>query len=212
MRRKNYTPLKKAKIEIIQALEAFDPDLGQRASSILSDDRRLNIVEVTKAQTNMMMCRPAGITMDDIIAANMYIPDFADKFGPHFTQQDNPNNYAIIDFEYDGSPRAIVWLAHELGHAIADDIQRENGHNFRDFSPAEMEEQAYLIQHVVSRHVRKRFGNLDAQETGEDVLQMSFDRATQFTNAENVFESVIAEETNKRAQLIQHAMDQRTLG
>lgn len=190
---KEYIPLQSAKNIIISALDQFDPELSGRAAGVLFNEERLNISEVTEAKTNMMMCRPAGMTMEDVKAADLYIPDFAEKFGPHFTRQDNPADHAIIDFEYDGSPRAIVWLSHELGHAIADDVQRENGHSFKDFSMDEMEQQAYFVQHIVSRYVKDNISSPDVKsdDLGEDVLKMSWDRANQYTNAGKTYETAL---------------------
>jgi len=55
MKQNNYIPLEDAKSVIIEALSDFDSDLGNRARDILSDDRRLNVVEQTNPVTNMMM-------------------------------------------------------------------------------------------------------------------------------------------------------------
>lgn len=211
MRTKNYIPLESAKSIIITALGQFDTELGVRAAEILFNDKRLNIVEVTEAKTHMMMCRPSGITLEDIMATDMYIPDFAQKFGPHFLQQDNLADYAIIDFEYNGSPASVVWLGHELGHAIADDIQREkkNGRCFRDFSSGEMEEQAYFVQHIVSRHFRSHYPEFQNEDTGEDPSKMSKDRASQFNNAARSFEGALAKEPDQRKETVLNALGQR---
>ena len=214
-----YIELEAAKDIIIVALNRFDPDLGARADEMLHDDRRLNIVEVTDREAVMMQCRPAGVTMDDVRAnAEMYIPDFAERFGPAFTRQDNPEDYAIIDFEYDGTARSIIWLAHETGHALADDVQRENGHSFRDFSAGEMEEQAYFIQHIVSRYVREHMPETVVaadehrqDDLGESILKMSFDRAAQFTNAGQTFENAQAQPPAERSTSIQKALDFKSI-
>lgn len=209
--RADYISLEQAKDVIITALDQFYPELAERAASVLHNPERLNIVEVEEPKTNMMQCRPAGLTIADLQAAGMHIPDFSEQFGPHFTRQDNSANHAIIDFEYDGSPRAIVWLAHELGHAMADDLQRENGHSFRDFSSGEMEEQAYFVQHVVSQHIKENLGRPDVHDEvlGQDVLKMSWDRANQYTNAGSVFEKALASDPGGRKAIVLKALDQR---
>lgn len=213
MNQKNYLPLESAKNTIITALNQFDPELGTRAAEILFNDERLNIVEVTAAKTNMMQCRAAGTTMEDVKAAGMYIPDFAQRFGPHFMRQDNPTDHAIIDFEYDGSPRAIAWLAHELGHAIADDIHIENGRSSKNYSGGEHEEQAYFVQHIVSQHLKENLNHPDVQDEdlGQDVLKMSWDRAAQFTNAGKAFEEALtnANIPVERKSAVMAALDQR---
>ena len=214
MKPENYLPLDSAKKLIISALDQFNPALGVRAASVLYDDKRAHIVEVDKSKTNMMACRPSGITNDDLAALDMYMPDFAEKFGPHFTQQDNPTDHSIIDFEYDGSYRSVLWLGHELGHAIADDVQRENGHSFKNFSSAEMEEQAYFVQHIVSRYLR---ANVDLQhersddDLGENISSMSSDRATQFNNASRAFNAVQAKTLGAREFAIYNVLDQRMM-
>jgi oligoendopeptidase F len=210
---KNYLPLESAKNIIITALDEFDPELGTRAAEILLNDEQLNIVEVKDAKTNMMQCRAAGTTIEDVKAAGMYISDFAHRFGPHFTHQDNPTDHAIIDFEYDGHPRAIIWLAHELGHAIADGIHIENGRSSKNYSGAEHEEQAYFVQHIVSQYLKENLKHLDVQDEdlGQDVLKMSWDRAVQFTNAGKIFEEALtnANMPAKRKSVIMAALDQR---
>lgn len=208
---KGYISLERAKTMIIMALDQFDQELASRAAHILYNHERLNIVEVAETKTNMMMCRPAGITMDDVKAAGKHMPDFAETFGPHFTRQDNPADYAIVDFEYDGSPRSISWLAHEVGHAIADDIQKENGHSFKDFSEGEMEEQAYFVQRIVSQYLKEKpeFANVPDEDLGQDSLTMSWDRANQFTNANKVYEQALATSTIERSRIALKALDQK---
>lgn len=209
--RADYIPLEHGKNIIIAALDGFNPELAHRAASILYNEERLNVTEVTTAKTNIMQCRPAGVTIEDVKAAGMHMPDFSERFGPHFTRQDNPRDHAVIDFEYDGSPRAIVWLSHELGHAIADDVQKENGHSFRDFSSGEMEEQAYFIQHIVSQHIKDNLKRPDVQDEslGQNVLKMSWERANQYTNASKVFEEALSQTTDERKGISLKALDQK---
>jgi hypothetical protein len=185
----NYIPLDDAKGIIITALEQYHPEFASYAENILFNDKRLNIVEVTEAKTKMMLCRPAGITVKDLQEKNMFMPEdeFLKKFGPHFTHQDNPTDFAIIDFEYDGSPLSVVWLAHELGHAIADDVQRERGMSFKDFSSDEMEQQAYFVQQIVSKYLKDNLTqpNLQNKDLGDKLSEMSSERIAQFTKAAN---------------------------
>jgi len=136
----------------------------------------------------MMACRPAGITEADLKSMDMYLPDFAEEYGPNFTTQENPNDFAVIDFEYHGTPESVVYLAHELGHAVADDIQRENGFSFKDFSVYDMEQQAYFIQNIVSEAVGEKY-SVNNSELNEDPLKMSFDRASAFVTAGQVVDA-----------------------
>ncbi len=195
--------LQTAKQAIITALNDFDAELGRRASEILYNDDRLNIAEVTTAQTSMMACRPAGITIDDLKAMGMYMSDYEEKYGPHFTQQSNPEDYAIIDFEYDGTEGSFKYLAHELGHAIADDMQREQGRSFRDFSLDDLEQQAYFVQTIVADHVKQStMGyNLD-----ENLLKLSFDRCCQVQDANKAFDSALKASPNDRSRMISEIM------
>lgn len=211
----DYISLDDAKRLIVTALDEFDPKLASRAASILYDNERLNVVEVDEAkEEKMQQCRPAGFTMEDVKSLKMHKPDFAERFGPHFTRQDNPEPHAIVDFEYDGTPHSIVWLAHETGHAVADDIQRENGHSFRDFSTGEMEEQAYFLQHIVSGYLKDNLQRPDVKDAdlGQDVLKMSWDRAEQYTNAGKVFESALETPVDVRQKTIMATFDQRLMG
>ncbi len=206
-------PLSTAKDEIVSALSEFDFDLGQRARNIFGNEDQLNIVEVEEHTNRVMACRPAGVTIPDLKASDMYIPDYAERFGPHFTEQENLTDSAIIDFEYDGTPRSIVWLGHELGHAIADGVHQDNGHTFRDFSQSEMEEQAYFIQKIVSQHVRSKFREPDLKDDDlkENPIRMSWERAAQFTNAGKMYEKAVDSEQDVRRNIVIQALDQRTV-
>jgi hypothetical protein len=210
MKKNNHIPLGAAKNTIITALEEFHPELGWRACEILFDEDRLNIAEEKTAKTKMMMCRPAGVTINDLDAADMYIPDFKERYGPQFTEQENLGDKAIIDFEYIGTAESIEWLAHELGHAIADNIQRENGHSFRDFSTDEREQQAYFVQNIVRRYIKDNFHEPTQQETnpGGD----SSARQSQFQKASNVFNQALEEDSiDKRANIIQNALNAKAM-
>jgi oligoendopeptidase F len=105
-----------------------------------------------------------------------------------------------------------VLLAHELGHAMADDVQRENGHCFRDFSSEEMEGQAYFVQRIVSRHVKEAAPDLEDQDLDENVLTMGFERAAAFAQAGKLFNQALSEASVRRVELVGVALDQRTLG
>lgn len=102
-------------------------------------------------------------------------------------------------------------LAHELGHAMADDVQRDNQHSFRDFSTGEMEEQAYFVQHIVSQHLKDNFKQPDIQDDnlGQNVLTMSWDRENQYTNAGRVFETALENTGSARKGIALKALDQR---
>ncbi len=120
-------PLERGKEIIIAALQEFDPALGAKATEILHDTRRLD-------STQGQQCRPAGATED---------------------WSKNPEPYAIIELEYDGTMNSLVYLAHELGHAIADDYGHEAGHSYRN-NPEHMQEtQAYFVQSILYDHLSR---------------------------------------------------------
>lgn len=183
-------PLDVAKQAIVKALSAFDKNLGIRANAILYNPDRLNLTEETSQKTGMMQCRPAGVTEADLRDSDMYFEDFAERFGPHFTEQENPNDYSIIDYEYTYTQSSVLDLAHELGHAIADDIQRESGKNFRNFTPNKLEEQAYFIQSIVSQPFAPAFNAETAELKQNAVLELAngFNRANQRSEALTAFE------------------------
>ena len=191
--------LDRAKNLIVSALSDFVPVLGDRAAAIFHDDLRLNMIEVDEPQTSMMACRLSGVTIDDLQKAAMVIPDFAKKYGPHFTTQENPAPYAIIDYEYDGTTNSLSYLAHELGHAIADDIQRENGYTFRDFPESALEQQAYFVQIAVSDALG--LTNINGLNNENDPLQTSFNRSTYIKSAQSLYETAQKLSGDSRATL-----------
>lgn len=139
--------LDQSKDIIISALKEIDPALGQKADEILNDRNRMNVHEIEHGKSGMMACRLAETTLEDLAKRGMdMIPP---QFAADFAELANPNSYSIIDFQHGGTVDSTVYLAHELGHAIADDYQREAGNNHAD-NPFHMQEiQAYLVQTVV---------------------------------------------------------------
>lgn len=223
----DYIDLDTAKGLIIDALTAFDEALGERAVSILHNDARTNILEITdpsivdpQAVVDVQMYRPAGTTETGLAANDMFIADFQQKFnmsgygdgGGPFTSQANDSEHGIVDLVYRGTPVSISWLAHELGHGIANDIQIENGRSASEFSPAEQEEQAYFVQKIVIDHLRNKFGLDDVGQTnlGEPSLCNEFsDRASQFAVAKDRYEEALAQDADIRSELVNRALDQR---
>lgn len=59
------------------------------------------------------------------------------------------NDEAIIHYDAQNTFQDVVILAHELGHALADDIGHEAGHDFFQNPPHMHEIQAYLLQILV---------------------------------------------------------------
>lgn len=138
-------PPLQARVLIVEALHAADPALADRAAAILEDPARLNMRFVTPGAGVMMRCRPARLA-----AADAPVPPDPERFAPQFARHDNPAPHAIIDYEYDGTVGGVIYLAHELGHALADGAQNENGFSYRT-NPAHMQEtQAYFVQHIAA--------------------------------------------------------------
>jgi hypothetical protein len=136
---------------ITRALTDFDPDLGRRASQIfdsgfreaVTDDRIQDIGEtielsdsmwqvrtVPQGQCRVMRCLPANSDATDLDPAN-------------------PNDRPVIQFEYDGTIGSLIYLSHEVGHGIADQIMNESGFTSQT-NPEHMKEtQAYFVQNVI---------------------------------------------------------------
>lgn len=210
MEQDSFIPLDTAKAEIIEALRSFDADLGDRAEDILTDERRLNIHEEKVPDKKMMQYRPAGVTPEEVESGPLYWPDFAREFAPNWTIQHNLEDYGIIDFEYHGTLESIAWLSHELGHAIADDIQRENGHSFRDYSQSEMERQAHFVQHIVSSHLQDKYPGITPQDLGEGLSEWSEARQSDYHCARQAFSRAAScEEPAQREVAVIQGLDQK---
>jgi len=171
--------LEESKSLILSALEDFDENLGKTAKDILataqykngadglkseaafrnlpydgtrqntenpylSKDYKLeagkgsqwNIEAVPPGQCRLMRCLPAKSEQKQQ-GENAYDPA-------------NKNDHAVIEFQFDGTIHSVVYMAHEIGHAIADRYGQNAGMTHRD-NPAHMPEiQAYLAQHIVA--------------------------------------------------------------
>lgn len=112
-----------AKEMVIEALAAFSPEAGERAAAVLYDDGRLDINPVPAGQMKMMYCAAAGF---------------------------ENNERAIIHLDYDETVKGVILLAHELGHAIADDYGVDEGRTLVDNPTHMWEVQAYMAQHIVT--------------------------------------------------------------
>lgn len=146
-------PIDNAKNLIIAALNQYHPELADKAANIL-ERKGHTIIDNPERVTGMMRCRPAGYKRITDENDPMYISekDFETRYKPNFTDEDNELEYAVIDFEYTGTPDSIIHFAHEIGHAIAYDIQKEKGLSRKDFTYDQQEEQAYFVQSIVSHY------------------------------------------------------------
>ena len=192
MKTKNiYVPLETAKAVIIDGLEAFDPYLAEQAKRVLYNNDRLNITEIAAPREKMMMrCRPAGLTEEEL--GDFRVANVEEDYGSEFAMQWNDDGSdAIIDMHYAGRRQDVVILAHECGHAMADDVYRGCGLTFRDFSWDETEHQAYFIQSIVENHITK---NPELQSLlGSSVQQEMSERSLgQLTTARQIFNETSA--------------------
>lgn len=201
-----YIPFDDAKNLIIAALSQYHSELADRAANILEREGH-TIIQNPDRVTGMMQCRPAGA--EEVTDENhpMYISreDFNTRFGPNFTERDNTREHAVIDYEYLGTPDSVIYLAHEIGHAIADDIQQEKGLTYKDFTSDQQEEQAYFVQSIISHYT----GIPSPEALASDDLKSQFegsDRPKQFKAANNRFNDSLSMSSEQRHQQMTKAL------
>ena len=161
--------LEESKALIIEAMNEFDPKLGIKAAEILSaasfnntaksrsednpyladeyklpdmKDARWNLMEVAPGQSQLMRCLPAQSEPKD----------YGDGMG-HDPANENP--YAVIEYQFDGTIDGVIHMAHEMGHMIADDRQREAGYTYKDNPEHLKETQAYFTQSILYNHLMR---------------------------------------------------------
>ncbi|MEM9469782.1 MAG: hypothetical protein AAF988_06425 [Pseudomonadota bacterium] len=221
----NNIPLETAKRAIIGGLNEFCPELGSRAAEILTDSVRANIHIVDNGKGQMMACRPAGITLQDLQDLGIYTSpeQHAELFdNERFPQTNTDNDFAIVDFEYDGTTGSVIYLAHETGHAIADDLQREYGISFRDFiidnpedpnNPApQLEKQAYFVQAIVERHLHEHGASygIDYQNPDQDRLQSAWREAVSGVANKTFARALALNDPSERLQIVVAALTENT--
>ena len=155
--------LDQAKQIVLDAMHDFDPALGARAEKIFAEGfdaaakkaggPEPDWEKVPKADPparwmlqQVAEVRPGELYVQRSLAANSP----ATQWDPA-----NPNDYSVIQYKFDGKIGALVVLAHELGHSIADDNLRNGGHSGAD-NPKHMHEtQAYFTQNLLYDYIRK---------------------------------------------------------
>lgn len=143
-----HVELEDSKKLIVDALRSFSPELGDKAAAVFGNPERLNIKPADEGKGIMMRVRAGGLEQKDAMSFAGH-KDYA-MLKEAFPIDHNEKPYSIIDFQYDRRIHALVYLAHELGHAIADDDQQAARRSYRD-NPRHMEEtQAYLVQSIVT--------------------------------------------------------------
>jgi hypothetical protein len=152
---------------IIQtALNEFDTDLGKKAEAIFNAGFFLSIFNIAANPDHKI--NPHEVKKNDKpvqwrLEKSDPVPEGGDMIQRTLRANNpngdlpNPNPYTVIDFQFDGTMESLVYIAHELGHAIADGNLQRDGKNKASDSPIHMEEtQAYFVQNIlygyISRH------------------------------------------------------------
>jgi len=160
-------PLNEAMLEIIEALNNFLPELGQRAQKILNNPGQVeNVKAVEKGKATKMFCQQAGLSKDYLMQRGMLSAEYSNEAINDGVI--NNKDFATIHLDYDKTFNGAAWLAHELGHAIADDIQGKAGFDYVD-NPIHMEEvQAYIVQNIFRNHLMKSEESAIASQAKSD--------------------------------------------
>ncbi|MEZ0226168.1 MAG: GNAT family N-acetyltransferase [Alphaproteobacteria bacterium] len=149
---------------ILAAMKDYNPDLGRKAQEIFdagydaaaertktpgfSVDWKKDLAVTDNPERWRIRNVPDGetaVVMRSIAAGT-----------PQGRDPANPNRHAVIDFEFDKSMNSVVYMAHELGHAVADDWLQQGGKFKATANPAHMAEtQAYFTQNILYDYIRK---------------------------------------------------------
>ncbi len=169
-----------SKQQIIEALQEFDPALAKRAGAILNNRSRMTIRSVPPGQAMMMRVRPATLKLkpdDDMrLTEDNVGKERLQKLRKTFPRDDNPTSKVKIDYDHDGTVFATVMMSHELGHALADDMQRENHFSYRDNRSQMAEVQAYTVQHLVLNHLQRQGADPALAAAAKGLAQADDDR------------------------------------
>ncbi len=164
--------LEESKSLILAALGEFSPALGQKARDVFNDgfdkavaasrkdgfkvhwdnvadpDSRWRIEQVRAGKCKMMRSRAAGST-------------------PTAFDPGNPGVKAVIDYQFDSTLDTVVYLAHELGHSIADDnLQKGGTYKAGDNKGHMQETQAYYVQNIFYGYLQKHAAELEKNHAG----------------------------------------------
>ena len=171
---------------VINAFQHFDPALGEKARKVFDDVKRLKLEQV-----------PLG------------------EAGGHNSitgTEDNPNPYAIIHYRYDNTISDAVYLAHELGHLIADDLAVQSGMHPKSHM---FEIQGFLTQNILYDYLINHQPDGELQEAAREHFNAEITRAIYTLpkalgalHAERVVErnngNVLPEEAEKTFSIINH--------
>lgn len=109
-------------------------DLDGQNLNNLEKGVRWRIAQTSPDKAFMMRSLPAEIPASEFNPANNY-------------------PYSVIDFHFDGSINSLVYLAHEVGHSIADDTMRAAGYTRTDAMCDIDEIQAYFVQKIATDYL-----------------------------------------------------------
>lgn len=173
--------------------------LDGRNLDALEDGVRWRVAQVSPDKTFMMRS----------LAANSP----ASELGPA-----NNHPYAVIDYHFDGTLNSVIYLAHEVGHTIADDYVREAGFTNFDVPKHMKETQAYFVQHIMYDYLSKHPDHstaVAAQQHFTDTMSKSarlflgndadliHDRPLGVFTSASVFNLALEQDEHARAQTIE---------
>lgn len=153
--------LDEAKQLIIGAFRDFSPALAEKAEAMFTTatynprpqgdyfapDYKLDIEDGSR--WNIHAVEPGKARLMRSLAA---LSD-QNELGPA-----NPNPHAVIEFEFDGTMNSVVYMAHEMGHAMADDnIAKPADYKHGDHkTPKHVQEtQAYVPQLILYDYLER---------------------------------------------------------
>lgn len=125
---------------VVTAFTNFHPKLGAKATEVIENPDRWQLTKTSIGEA-AGSCNPANC-------------------------ETNPKPYAVINYEYDGTINDAVYIAHELGHLIADDFANETGFSCFDGKRHMAEVQAFFTQHILYDYLHKH-GDTDLRQAAQ---------------------------------------------
>jgi hypothetical protein len=200
---------------VIDALKVYDANLGTKAEELfdrgfdeavtkneIQDDN-----EIIRTSESSWQLREAAIPrVQRSIPAHAEAELFTDENGgSHLLYSKNPNSHPVIQYEYNRSLDSLIYLGHEVGHALADTLTREAGRDPKEWPSENGEIQAYYVQNILYDYLEKNNPELKEavlehkREITKDIdkLKTSFQlsaeiirpRAIDFEIASNLFDA-----------------------
>lgn len=127
---------------VVAAFTRFDPALGRRAVDVFADKLRINVTQVGVGDASAYVA-PSGW---------------------------QGRSQAEMTFESDGTINDVIYLGHELGHLLADDMARAAGYDPKEretWMPKNTAEiPAYITQMIVYDYLMNGQPDKDLQNAG----------------------------------------------